>query len=111
MTALPAEPRVIEERIPTIEEIEQEVFTPLGKAHNYLEGLTSHLRNAVGYTESDHWAARLPEPPTIEQIGTIAIAADTLDMKLGFLQQELDDLRQLISGLDILRLEGRERCD
>jgi len=59
MTATSAEFRIVEVRIPTLDELEKRVVGPMNEAQEVLEKLTLRLRYCVAYTTSDEWAARL----------------------------------------------------
>lgn len=105
MTAT-SELRIVEVRIPTLDQVEKTVVGPINEAHDVLEKLTLRLTYCVAYTASDRWAARLPHPPTLEEIASIAITVDNLDREAGFLRDQADELRNLVGPLDVLRLRG-----
>ena len=103
------ERRLVTKPFPSLEELESTILAPLDAAHNAFQEFEMFLRNAVGEIKTTHWEARLKEPPTIENIGTVAIVADVFETRLAFFAREVELLKGLIPSLDDLRLAGDVR--
>ena len=74
-----AERKLTVKPFPSLEDLEKRIGKPLDVAHNAFQDFSMFLRNVTGEIPGAQWEARLVEPPTVENIGTVTIIVDHLD--------------------------------